>query len=425
MCAASGGTPTPITVLDAAHEESGHLTPLFLPDGNRFLYRIMGRDNSGLYAGSLDSPERKRVSQEASPFAFTSPDRLLFMRERTLMAQRFDLNRLEVTGEPIRVAEGVATAGPSAAFAASANGTLVYWPGGRNITQPTWVQRDGTTIGTVGPPGAYLNVSLSPDGRQVAADRSDAPPAIWMLDVARSTATRATFGGGLYQSTPVWAPDSRAFVFASAVDTPPNLYVKRIGASGEDERLFRTRLQSFPQSWSPDGRFIAYVTVDPETAGDIWLVPLQGDRQPTVFLRTPFYEGHARISPDGRWMAYQSNEAGNAGVYVTRFPQPGGKWQVSTRGGGFPVWRRDGRELFYRAFDGYIMAVPVGAGPDFEPGVPVPLFKPGAAIGGVGVGTFYDVAPDGRFLVNIFVERTSPPATVVLNWPASIEERQP
>ena len=302
------------------------------------------------------------------------------------MAQRLDLNRLEVTGEPVRVAEGVATAGPSAAFDASASGTLVYWPGGRNITQPTWVQRDGTASGTVGPPGAYVNVSLSPDGRQVAADRFDGPPAIWLLDVARGTSTRATFGGGSYQSTPVWAPDGRAFVFAAALDTPPNLYVKRIGASGEDERLFRTRLQSFPQSWSPDGRFIAYVTVDPKTAGDIWLVPLSGDRQPTVFLQTPFNEGHARISPDGRWMAYQSNEAGNAGVYVTRFPQPGGKWHVSTRGGGFPVWSRDGRELFYRAFDGYIMAVPVGAGSDFEPGVPVPLFKPGAAISGVGVG---------------------------------------
>ena len=124
-------------------------------------------------------------------------------------------------------------------------------------------------------------------------------------------------------------------------------------------------------------------------------------------------------------MAYQSNEAGNAGVYVTRFPQPGGKWHVSTRGGGFPVWSRDGRELFYRASDGYIMAVPVGAGSDFEPGVPVPLFKPGAAVSGIGVGTFYDVAPDGRFLINMFVERTSPPATVVLNWPAGIAGGQP
>ena len=180
------------------------------------------------------------------------------------MAQRLDLNRLEVTGEPIRVAEGVATAGPSAAFAASANGTLVYWPGGRTITQPTWVQRDGTASGTVGPPGAYVNVALSPDGRQVAVDRFDGQPAIWLLDVARGTSTRATFGGAIYQSTPVWAPDGRAFVFASALDTPPNLFVKRIGASGEDERLFRSRLQSFPQSWSPDGRFIAYVTVDPE-----------------------------------------------------------------------------------------------------------------------------------------------------------------
>ena len=138
-------------------------------------------------------------------------------------------------------------------------------------------------------------------------------------------------------------------MFAAARDTPPNLYVKRIGAAGDEERLFRNTLQSFPQSWSPDGRFIAYVTVDPKTAADIWLLPLAGDRKPTPLLQTRFTEQHARISPDGRWMAYSSNESGRQDVYVTRFPEPGGKWPVSTNGGGFPVWRRDGRELFYRA----------------------------------------------------------------------------
>ena len=169
-----------------------------------------------------------------------------------------------------------------------------------------------------------------------------------------------------------------------------------------------------------DGRFIAYITIDPKTKADIWLVPIAGDRKPTPFVQTQFNERHARISPDGRWMAYSSDESGTRNVYVTRFPEGGGKWLVSTNGGGFPVWRRDSRELFYWAPDDTLMAVAVAPGPDFAPGAPAPLFKPRAHEGGLGVGSFYDVAPDGRFLINIFVERTSPPATVVLNWQAGI-----
>jgi dipeptidyl aminopeptidase/acylaminoacyl peptidase len=172
----------------------------------------------------------------------------------------------------------------------------------------------------------------------------------------------------------------------------------------------------FPQSWSRDGRFIAYVTIHPKTHTDIWLFPTAGDRTPAPFLQTEFEERNARISPDGRWMAYVSNESGSDAVYVTRFPQAGGKWSVSPKGGAFPIWRHDGRELFYRAPGGQLMAVPIAAGAEFQPGVAVPLFNPSAAVGTLGLGTFYDVAPDGRFLVNVFVEQTSPPATVVLNW---------
>jgi Tol biopolymer transport system component len=160
--------------------------------------------------------------------------------------------------------------------------------------------------------------------------------------------------------------------------------LKRIGTTGEEERLFRSAIQIFPQSWSADGRFIAYVTIDPKTnSSDIWILPLFGERKPTPFLQEPFNERHARISPDGRWMAYTSDEAGKPGVYVTRFPEPGGKWQVSTNGGGFPVWRRDSRELFYRALDGTLMAVPVAPGADFAPGAPIALFQPRAVIGGL------------------------------------------
>jgi serine/threonine protein kinase len=418
--AAAGGTPVPVTMLDPAQEDSGHVAPLFLPDGRHFVFGIIGGDSAGTYVASLDSSERKRLSTAASMHGFSSPDLLFFIRERTLMAQRLDLDRLALTGEPIRVAEGIDTLGFGSAFAVSASGTLAYWAGARTITQPTWFRRDGTPAGTLGSPAGFMNIALSFDGGKVAVDRFDQTPGIWLLDTARGNATRATFGVG-YESTPVWSQDAAAFAYAAAVNTPPNLYLKRIGTSGDSQPLYGTAAQTlFPQSWSRDGRSIAYVSTDPQTESDIWVLGV-ADRKPTPFLRTRFAEAFARISPDGRWMAYMSNESGSEAVYVTRFPTPGVKWPVSTNGGSFPVWRHDSRELFYRAADGKIMAVPVGPGADFAPGAPIPLFAPqGAEISTLGYGTFYDVAPDGRFLINILVKRTSPPATVVLNWPAGI-----
>jgi Tol biopolymer transport system component len=412
---ATGGTPTPLTTLDEGRGETAHMRPMFLPDGRHFVFVIGGGDAPGSYVASLDSAERTRISPNALASGFSAPDFLFFMRGSTVMAQRVDLERFTLLGQPMRVADDVDRVGPSAAFAVSATGTLVYLQGARVITQPTWFQRNGTTAGTLGPPAAYMNVALSPDGEQAAVDRFDLTPGIWLLQRMRGTATRATFGG-LYESTPVWSPDGSAFVFAAARDTPPNLYVKRMGVPGEEERLFRNTFQTFPQSWSRDGRFIAYVTIHPKTQSDIWLFPTTGDRTPAPFLQTEFDERNARISPDGRWMAYSSDESGSSGVYVTRFPQAGGKWSVSPNGGSFPIWRRDGRELFYRAPGGQLMAVPIAAGSELQPGVAVPLFNPSAAVGALGLGTFYDVAPDGRFLINVFVERTSPPATVVLNW---------
>ena len=413
---AAGGTPTPLTTLDAGRGESAHMSPVFLPDGRHFVFTVLARVGGGVQVGSLDSAERKPVLPEFSTVAFSAPDRLFFVRSRNLMVQAFDLARLQVTGDPVLVVEGVATIGSAAMAVASATGVLVYWTGARDITQPTWVRRDGATMTVVGPPAEYVNIALSPDGGQLAVDRFDAQPGIWLLDVARGSVTRSTFGGG-YESTPVWAPDGRAFVFAAARETPPNMFLKRLDAS-EDERLFRNTLQTFPQSWSPDGQSIAHVVVDPKTRSDIWMLPLSGNRQPTPFLQTSFGEHHARISPDGRWMAFVSNESGRDEVYVTRFPRASGKWPVSSAGGNSPVWRRDSRELFYHAHDDRLMAVTVGPGHDFQADVPSALFAPKALVGGLGVGTFYDVAPDGRFIINMLVERTSPPASVLLNWSA-------
>jgi Tol biopolymer transport system component len=260
-----------------------------------------------------------------------------------------------------------------------------------------------------------MNLALSRDGRQAALDRFDATAGIWIFDTIRNISTRATVAK-VYESTPVWAPDGRAFVFAAARDTPPNLYVHKVGESQEDERLFRSTLQSFPQSWSPDGESIVYVTIDPKTRADIWLVPRSGDRKPRPLIQTDFAETGGRISPDGHWLVYTSNESGRVNVYVTRFPEATGKWPVSPSGGSHPAWSRDGRELYYRAPNGAIMSVPIERGAEFAPGPPAPLFTPKVVPGGLGLGMFYDVAPDGRFLVTVFVERITTPATVVLNW---------
>jgi hypothetical protein len=345
----------------------GRVIPLELLEGGR------GADEAGIGVMPPDFTYPVGAARPTDiwiPYVVPETD-----RDRTLMVQRIDLDRFTLLGQPLRVADGVDRLGPSAAFSVSASATLVYWQGSRVIAQPTWFQRDGRAAGTLGPPAAYMNIALSPDGEYVAVDRFDLTPGIWLFHRARWTTTRATFGG-LYESTPVWSPGGDAFVFAAARDTPPNLYVKRMGVPGEEERLFRNSFQMFPQSWSHDGRVIAYVTIHPKTRSDIWLVPTSGNRTPTPFLQTEFDEGFARISPDGRWMAYSSNEAGGVSVYVTRFPQPGAKWSVSPKGGSFPIWRRDGRELFYAAPDGQLMAVPIAAGSEFQPGVAVPSSTP-------------------------------------------------
>jgi eukaryotic-like serine/threonine-protein kinase len=420
---AGGGTATPVTTLDAAHGEAAHMSPAFLFDGRHYVFAVHGRDNTGLYLGTLDSAERTLLVPDAQWVAVSEPDRLFFVKNRILLTERVDVAGRKAVGDPVQVAEDVATTGPTPAMSVSAGGDVVYWSGGRTITQLTWVRRDGTPAGTVGPPGAYMNVRLSPDGRQAAVDRFDAGPAVWLIDVARGSISRVTFGTN-YDSTPIWAPDGRSFVFASVRDTPPNLYVKRLDAQTEDKRLFRSTIQSFPQSWSQDG-LIAFVSIGQKTQSDIWLVPAAGDREPWPLIQTEFVEAHPRISPDGRWLAYVSNETGRQAVYVTRFPQPGTKWAVSVGGGGWPMWRPDSRELYYRAPDGKLMAVTVGAGSEFDAGAPTPLFTPRASPGSLGIGTYYDVAADGRFLVNMIVERTSPPATVVLHWtpaPARIQK---
>ena len=412
--AAGGGTPAVVTTLDAARGESGHFAPAFLPDGRQYVFGLIGGDGAGVYLASLDSADRTQLVPGPVWPALTGRGDLMFWSGNNLMSQRLDVAGRRMLGDPVLVAENVVRIGPTPGMAVSARGDVIHWAGDLNVTQLTWMSREGKALGTVGTPGPYMNLRISPDGTRAVVDRFDPQPSIWVVDLQRPTMSRLT-SGNIYDSTPIWAPDGKSFVFALATDTPPNLFVKTLDAQGEVRRLARNTLQSFPQSWSRDG-LIAFVVIDRRTRSDIWLVPASGDREPWPIIQTTFGESHAQVSPDSRWLAYVSDESGQNQVYVTQFPKPSGKWTVSSGAGGWPVWRPDSRELYYRAPDGTLMAVAVGAEADFQASAARPLFKPEARPGHLGIGTYYDVAADGRFLVNVFVERSSSPAVVVLNW---------
>lgn len=433
---AAGGTVTPATELDQAHGQTSHRWPWFLPDGRHFIYfsRSNPKDSEGLYVGTLDSKETKfllNTNLRAAYVPAVTGGYLLFMRDNALVAQAFDADRLQLSGEPLTVAEGVLSyptdAGPTAyaAFSVSTNGHLFYLLGSAEVTQLTWFDRAGKSQGPIAAQGTYSEPRFSPDGKRVVAPREDVPGSdLWMIDLARGTTTRFTFDPKPDVS-PIWSPDGSRVVFASPRAGKHWLYQKLSSGAGGDELLLQTDRDAFPDDWSSDGRFILYeVNAGPQTRFDLWVLPLFGDRQPFPFLQGEFDETHAQFSPDGRFVAYVSNESGRPEVYVQSFPGPGGKWQVSTGGGDQPQWRRDGKELFYVAPDKNLMAVPVTVGGSFETGTPVSLFRTRVRTTALtDERNNYIFTPDGqRFLIsNLLEEGNKQPIMVVLNWAANLK----
>ncbi|HYW47626.1 MAG TPA: protein kinase, partial [Bryobacteraceae bacterium] len=433
----AGGVPTRLTTSDESQGELGHLRPWFLPDGQHFLYitRTTRTEDQAIYLASLDGSPRKRLVASKQAGAYAPPGagsdtgHLLFLRESTLMAQPLDTRRFELTSEPFPVGEQVGSVLALGFFAVSANGVLAYRSGGLGgSSQLVWFDREGKSLGTVGSPATYSGVALSPDGKRVAVDLTDATgnQDVWVLDVARGNPTRFTFDPAR-DFLPVWSPDGTKLVFASdrAVAAGNyDIYQKDSSGSANEQLLLKS---GRPQDWSADGRYLLYERFDPKTREDLWILPMfpPGDRKPMPYLQTPSNERQGHFSPDGRWIAYASDESGPGQyhVYVQSFPAGAGKFQVSTgTGGGQPRWRRDGKELFYVAADGRLMAVEVKTAPRFEYGVPQALFNPRNP-GGGSMSNYvgYDVAADGkRFLVNTVstvTENAAPaPITVVLNW---------
>jgi Tol biopolymer transport system component len=345
------------------------------------------------------------------------------------MAQPIDNARLELKGEATPIVEQVGDNGGGTGgyggFSASANDVLVYLRTTTTDQQLTWQDREGKVLGTVGEPGNYQFLALSPDGTRVAlSKRSGKTSNIWLLDLSRDISTRFTFGSAI-DSDPVWSPDGTRIIFRSGND----LYQK--AASGVKDAELLLKDVQYASSWSRDGRFILFEMADPKANSNIWVLPLEGDKKPFPFRVTQFRERDAQFSPDGHWVAYISNESGGSEIYVQSFAlnsagtavEAGGKWQISNGRGLYPRWRGDGRELYYRSLNGRLMAVEITTHPEFRPGKPQPL---GIATGGGGLYSAlaaWDCTADGRrFLAAAPTSKGPVPYSVILNWQAALKK---
>ncbi len=428
----AGGTSTVVTVLDTLRREDSHRWPSFLPDGHHFTYlgRSTDDEKTGLYLGSIDSKETKLLSPAKSNAVYAFPGYLLFVVERSLMAQQFDAGKGEVNGQAFPIAEDVGfnSAWTYGSFSASTNGVIAMGMAGgaTGNRQFVWYDRTGKRLEKAGTAGALFDFALSPDEKRVTFRRVDPQTRnndLWILDLIRQTESRFTFSQTV-DDDPVWSPDGNKVLFDSNPDGPPNLHQKVSTGAGSNELLLKSSIPNWPLDWSSDGRYILYESEDTKTKGDLWIYPIGGDKKPFPFVQTEALEYTGKFSPDGHWIAYSSDESSKMEVYVQAFPITQGKWQVSTGGGGAPQWSRDGKQIYYIAPDKNLMEVDVkGVGTSFEQGIPKLLFN--VDVDSYQAPNRYAVTKDGkRFLVNTSVEGTSlKPIMVVLNWTAELAKK--
>jgi eukaryotic-like serine/threonine-protein kinase len=382
--------------------------------------------SGGIYVGALDSTEATLLLPDSSSAAYASVDGtgyLLFWRGGNIMAQPFDSGKLRLSGGPFPVAVRVGYSPSSylASFSASENGFLAYDSAELQRDQLVWFDRAGKRLGTVGEPRRYYQPALSPDEKQVAVDRLDprgTEDDLWLINLAGAVSTRFTFDPK-DDAAPVWSPDGRSIAFASNREGVYDLYRKLSSGAGKEELLLKSANVKRTSDWSPDGRFLLYHEQNLKTKYGLWLLPLSGDRKPIPFLQTEFNETHGAFAPDGKSIAYQSDESGKYEIYVQTFPATGAKWQISKTGGTHPKWRGDGKELFYQGADRKMMAVELKRSGTLQVDVPHPLFDTHITNSLVR----FAVTRDGqRFLIPTPIsEASATPATVVLNWTAGIK----
>jgi eukaryotic-like serine/threonine-protein kinase len=435
---AAGGTTQVLTTPDAAQGERTHRWPEVLPGGKAVVITIGSLGSSDYYLDaklavlSLSTGKITPLPVAGTNAHYSPSGHLVFAAQGGLFAVPFDLHRLEVTGAAFPVLEGVMLdAGTGAVhYALSRSGSLAFVPGSpQGVSVPlSWVSRQGVPQPLAAPARPYGDPHLSPDGKRLAiAIRGAGNSDIWVYEIARNTLTRLTFEGS--NKGPVWTPDGKKITYSSERVGATNfgIYCKAADGSGVEERLTTSTSEQLPQSWSPDGRFLAFTQFDPKTQGDIWLLPMDGDRQPRPFLKTPAYEERPAFSPDGRWLAYGSSESGLGEVYVQAFPGPGGKWQISSGSGEFPVWARNGRELFYYS-GSRLMSVAVATQPTFTASTARPLFEGRPTTLSADVTALYGIAPDGQHFImakGAEAEFGSRQVQVVLNWMEELKRRVP
>jgi serine/threonine protein kinase/Tol biopolymer transport system component len=412
---ATGGTPSVVLKGKGSSRRWVH----FLPDGRHFIFykNSEGENNAGLYAGSLDSTEIKQLAPMPPARAeYVKAGYLLYPREGSLVARAFDETNLKLTGEPVVVVERLLYFDKTgwADFSASQTGVLAYmaeYP----KTQLLWLDRAGRETGRVGGPGEYAQLRLSPDGQRAALTTYDPRGGardLWIQDLVRDTRTRFV-SGPTDDGDPVWSPEGRRLAYFSCCEDVSALHIKESGDVGKGQLPVKEQSFITPSDWSQDGRFLIYLK-----SRDIWVLPLSGEARPYPLMETQSAETDPRLSPDGRWVAFVSDETGRVEVYVTRFDHPGEKWRISTEGGLAPTWRRDGRELFYMSADlNRLMAVEIKAGEVFGAGAPAQLFNTDVR------WVDFDVAVDGQ---RFFFVASAPgtrllPFTVVLNWTADLK----
>jgi eukaryotic-like serine/threonine-protein kinase len=441
QAAEEGGATQPLTQTD----QEAQIWPEWLPGNHAVLFAdsigSANWANARIAVQAVETNEQRNLVQGATQPRYTSSlgrqgGHLLYAQAGTLMAAPFDARRLQLTGAAVPVLEQVmvSTATGAAQYSISATGTLVYLAGGVGGGQSrmVWVNRNGEEQLLPAPAHNYLFPSVSPDGRRVAVGIVERESQTWVYDTSRDTLTRLTFEGN-ENSNPTWTPDGQRITFRSDRTGPINLFWQMADGSGGTEQLTTSEYGPVPSSFPADGQRLAFMEVHPSTGDDIWALqfsdPATAGQAPQAqpFLATPYEETAPAFSPDGRWMAYMSNESGRREIYVQPYPGPGGKWQISTDGGMEPVWNPNGRELFYRSGD-TMMAVEVTTQPSFSAGRPRVLFDAGQYLPTPLTFPNYDVSPDGQRFLMLKATEQEQAATqinVVLNWFEELKQRVP
>jgi Tol biopolymer transport system component len=432
---AGGGEAKPVISAKPGGAQ-GYNSPSFLPDGKHFIY--VTRPGSSVFLASLDGGTPVEILKADSKVVFVQPGYLLFVREQTLMAQQFDSDKRVLTGNVTPIAEqiGVSFGTGRAAFSASWNGVLAFRSGGTsNRLELVWYNRNGKEMGKAGDVTDYRGIALSPDGTRTAVHIHDEKEGgfLWIIDLIRGGTSRFSFNKG-HSTGPVWSPDGRQLVYdnnvSSAVGTAGGweMYQKSSDGTGEEKVLFKDAGFNGTWDWSSDGKYLLYDELSASTQEDLWVLPLTGETKPSAFANSAFREIMGRFSPDGRWIAYASDETGRFEVYIQPFDRTGGKHLVSTAGGAQPLWNRNGKEIFFLDPNGNVMSAGITvSGNALRVDVPKALFRarPSGGFPGGGLTYVYAVSADGqRFLITSLqqseVGKTTPLA-VVLNWPKMLK----